>query len=438
MRVQIGIVGILGFGLSVTVALAQGAGQRGARLLPPRAVEPDVVPTSVRAAAEPLPQFPESTPVTYTNGKHTGQAWLTGTDSHVRPVGATTVEKPPTRPAAPTGNAPKDEPSFMSKSLEKLKSTFTSSPPSGGAAPVDTSANSPFRGTSPTGQPVYAGPPAYRWYGWGSVTPGANPYAPTGHFPRASANWYSITGATPGAFPTQVVDPHNLNAGTEPPMYVTPPTPYSPPVTVTNPQPVGGSPASFQAPHRQPPVMVNPIVPRASSAPAGMEPPRTMPVPVQNQDAPPPTLMPLPSVGSTLPTMQVVPVAVPTMSPPPSLGTSSVNTPLPVAETEAVGSRVVVTNPPLTLAPMMARPTEIGSMPPLPTLPVLPPVGVPPQTFPTPLKPEAVVQGMPIPEVKALPAPAPLPVSVTEEQPKWQPTTAAPARTEWNTAGKQQ
>ena len=27
--------------------------------------------------------------------------------------------------------------------------------------------------------PVYAGPPAYRWYGWGSVTPGANPLSRT-------------------------------------------------------------------------------------------------------------------------------------------------------------------------------------------------------------------------------------------------------------------
>lgn len=50
-------------------------------------------------------------------------------------------------------------------------------------------------------QNVYASPPAYRWYGWGGTTPGANPHAPSGVYPQGSANWYSQTGATPGAFP---------------------------------------------------------------------------------------------------------------------------------------------------------------------------------------------------------------------------------------------
>jgi len=436
MRVKIGIVGVLGFGLSVTVALGQGPGQRAARLLPPRAVEPEVVPTSVRAASEPLPQFPESTPVQPARGK---LAVAKGNDFQVRQASGVTVEKPPTRPATPTGNAPKDEqPSFMSRSLDKLKNTFTSAPPTPTAiVPPEASPNGPFRGTTPTGQTVYAGPPAYRWYGWGSVTPGANPYAPTGQFPRASANWYSITGATPGAFPTQVVDPYRLGTGTEPPMYVTPPAPYSPPGSAINPHPVGGAPASYQPPLRHSPVMATPIVPRASAAPAGTEPPRAIPMPIQNQDAPPPTLMPIPSVGTALPTMQVVPVAVPTISTPPMMGTSSVNTPLPVAETEAVGSRVVVTNQPLTLAPMVARPTDHGTMPPLQTLPVLPAVGVPQLASPAPLKPEVVVHGTPITEVKPLPVPASLPVSVTEEQPKWQPTVVTPTRTEWSGAGKQ-
>jgi hypothetical protein len=48
---------------------------------------------------------------------------------------------------------------------------------------------------------VYAGTPAYRWYGYGGPTPGANPHAPQGLYPKGSANWYSQTGATPGAFP---------------------------------------------------------------------------------------------------------------------------------------------------------------------------------------------------------------------------------------------
>ncbi len=48
---------------------------------------------------------------------------------------------------------------------------------------------------------VYAGTPAYRWYGYGGPTPGSNPHAPQGLYPKGSANWYSQTGATPGAFP---------------------------------------------------------------------------------------------------------------------------------------------------------------------------------------------------------------------------------------------
>jgi hypothetical protein len=53
-------------------------------------------------------------------------------------------------------------------------------------------------------QGVYAGPPAYRWYGYGSPTTGANPYAPTGRYPQASDTWFTQTGATPGAFPVPV------------------------------------------------------------------------------------------------------------------------------------------------------------------------------------------------------------------------------------------
>jgi hypothetical protein len=65
---------------------------------------------------------------------------------------------------------------------------------------------------------VYAGPPAYRWYGWGTTTPGANPYAPGGQHPRGSANWFAQTGATPGAFPVPVSGAA-LAFGANPPSY---------------------------------------------------------------------------------------------------------------------------------------------------------------------------------------------------------------------------
>jgi hypothetical protein len=74
---------------------------------------------------------------------------------------------------------------------------------------------------------VYAGPPAYRWFGYGSPTPGANQFAPSGLYPKGSANWYAQTGATPGAFPIPVT----LNprpTGVEPPTYAGWATPAEP------------------------------------------------------------------------------------------------------------------------------------------------------------------------------------------------------------------
>ena len=67
---------------------------------------------------------------------------------------------------------------------------------------------------------VYASPPAYRWYGWGTTTPGANPYAPAGKSPQASASWYSQSRATPGAFPVPAELPMSVTAPrNEPPAY---------------------------------------------------------------------------------------------------------------------------------------------------------------------------------------------------------------------------
>ena len=121
----------------------------------------------------------------------------------------------------------------MSKGIEKLKNSFGPGRPESndrapgnlppGVAGVTANANTAFRGTTANGSPVYAGPPAYRWYGWGSVTPGANPHAPAGQYPVASANWYNITGSTPGAFPVPVTSPLHSPVGTEPPAYVTVP-----------------------------------------------------------------------------------------------------------------------------------------------------------------------------------------------------------------------
>lgn len=66
---------------------------------------------------------------------------------------------------------------------------------------------------------VYAAPPAYRWFGWGTTTPGANPMAPVGHYPQASARWYNHSGATPGAFPVPTVNPFRSEPSNDPPRY---------------------------------------------------------------------------------------------------------------------------------------------------------------------------------------------------------------------------
>src|SRR5438309_5468056 len=45
------------------------------------------------------------------------------------------------------------------------------------------------------------GTPAWKWYGYGTPTPGRNPLAPNGAYAPVPANWYTTTGTTPGAVP---------------------------------------------------------------------------------------------------------------------------------------------------------------------------------------------------------------------------------------------
>ncbi|QEL13344.1 hypothetical protein [Limnoglobus roseus] len=87
----------------------------------------------------------------------------------------------------------------------------------------------PFQGVTPAGRAAYAGNPAYRWYGWGTTTPGSNPYAPTGEYPSGSAQWYAMSRATPGAFPVPVTHPFRQPPGADAPAYaVRPAAPRKP------------------------------------------------------------------------------------------------------------------------------------------------------------------------------------------------------------------
>ena len=128
------------------------------------------------------------------------------------------------RAATPGPEAPAPKPTAAPPAPEKRKglmeSMFAPKAPAQPSAPAPTGEEKQWwptpeekqlmakqAGARPTyAQPngangVYAGTPAYRWYGYGGPTPGANPNAPNGLYPKGSANWYSQTGATPGAFP---------------------------------------------------------------------------------------------------------------------------------------------------------------------------------------------------------------------------------------------
>jgi hypothetical protein len=438
MRVRIGIVGVIGFGLSVTVALAQQP-QRRATLLPPQPLEKDELPAVARGAAEGLPTFPDSTPVNRGAPRSGagglspagGPGWLSGTasDGGVQPAGGIVgAEKQSARPLTPPGGQ-RNERSLVSQGLDKLKNTFgDKAPPTGrpGAHPgapagADGEPTNPnaFRGTTANGAPVYAGPPAYRWYGWGTVTPGANPLAPTGHYPKASANWYAITGATPGAFPVPVMNPARPAPGTEPPVYVS--TPGQRPAPPT--QPIS---------HHAPPPVRRPPAAAATPEPSRFAPP---PVPVDKfAPGPAPVLTPAP-VGSAAPVAPPTdeppkatsPVAIPTLTPPPSglvpLAPPAPPVPEPVGLTDpapstAAGPRVGPAPAPATLVPPAPRADAV----PPPALPPLPPV-------PTVAPPTTVGTEPPA-------SPAPLPVSVTDDtQPKWQRGTPVPGSGEWNAPG---
>jgi hypothetical protein len=51
-------------------------------------------------------------------------------------------------------------------------------------------------------EPGNAATPAWKWYGYGTPTPGRNPLAPAGSYPAVPPTWYTTSGTTPGAIPT--------------------------------------------------------------------------------------------------------------------------------------------------------------------------------------------------------------------------------------------
>jgi hypothetical protein len=72
-------------------------------------------------------------------------------------------------------------------------SAVTLAAPTAGSKPVPNQMVDPPPGS--------AANPAWKWYGYGTPTPGRNPLAPTGAYAGVPGNWYTASGATPGAVP---------------------------------------------------------------------------------------------------------------------------------------------------------------------------------------------------------------------------------------------
>lgn len=220
----------------------------------------------------------------------------------------------PAKPKTAIDNTWNDMVNFLNGKPEAPMPNSAAPVPQGYTAPVQ-------QGFAPP--PMYAGPPAYRWYGWGTTTPGANPLAPHGHYPQASANWYAHSGATPGAFPVPPVNPFRPPPGNEPPQYLAggPPAPLeTSPVSIRSaevpvrtivrqPDPMSGAgnaPVMFGYPPGTFPVPTTPGLP-SDMMPIAQTPEAHGFVPSVTGEPPPPGFFPGIPVQPGAPTMTAPP-----------------------------------------------------------------------------------------------------------------------------------
>ncbi|MFO0804621.1 MAG: hypothetical protein U0791_16045 [Gemmataceae bacterium] len=301
-------------------ALAAPPQQRAAILLPPVKMEPGELPTLARGAIDDVPVG--STPVARKAASAGGPAWVSGVDPNVIPAAGFTPFRDKTETKTPILSNAKDLPPLtpsklnasvpppQPRPLDKPKSATPTErliPPLLSTPEQPGDPNMPLRGTASNGAPVLAGPPAYRWYGYGTATPGANQYAPNGQYPKASANWYGVTGATPGAFPVPVVNPYRGVPGNEPPSYVANPpvrtidSSKSTPIAVPPSPSVRPNPVSRSAPAPQTGVPAMPAIGSIGTSPSTPLPPLPTPVGVPAMPPVSPVKMTKPASPEPLP-----------------------------------------------------------------------------------------------------------------------------------------
>ena len=257
-------------------------------------------------------------------------SWLAGpTPTAVRPL--TTAEQ------AAASVAPVKKPSLVESTYTGMKSYLTPPPsqaPGQSPTPLPQGMLPPAAQYAPQTTPgVYAGPPAYRWYGYGAVTPGRNPHAPDGNSPRGSPNWYVQSGATPGAFPVTVTASGQAAFGqpvapTELPSYTLGNVAAALDRPTDPPAPPTAAPAFAPDPGQPLPVIVSAAVEPASlSTPAVAE---SLPAPLPVFTTPP-----RPPEPALMPTV----TPVPTVAPMPT-GTPSVTMPARLSEPPAFAPTV--------------------------------------------------------------------------------------------------
>lgn len=249
--------------------------------------------------------------------------WMTTpSSSTVRPlIGGSDWPQQNTRSVTSIPNTvPAKKPSFVDSTWASLKDVVVGKPTQ---APTPAPRSPPGNGSYITAQNpganpaqntgVYAGPPAYRWYGWGTTTPGSNAHAPNGQYPRGSTNWYTQTGATPGAFPVTVPSNGARAMTSEPPAYV---GGYSPPLNEPYYQSTNAAPTYYS----EPPIVTGSPTPVMTFPVAAQPIPVTtfVPMPVPNPQFSAPLPMPAPWTPSqTMPvnTVPVNTVTVPSFTP---------------------------------------------------------------------------------------------------------------------------